>query len=71
MGQYIDVEVDTAIGRADAVVKLQDTICKYFVICQGNSPSQVSAIVDSIKEFTRKGADSKPYACLLYTSRCV
>lgn len=26
MGQYIDVEVDTAIGRADAVVKLQDTI---------------------------------------------
>ena len=26
MGQYLDVEVDTAIGRADAVVKLQDTI---------------------------------------------
>ena len=41
---------------------IDDTICNYFVICQGNSPSQVSAIVDSIKEFTRKGADSKPYA---------
>ena len=40
---------------------IEDTICKYFVICQGNSPSQVSAIVDSIKEFTRKGADSKPF----------
>lgn len=26
MGQYIDVEVNTAIGRADAVVKLQNTI---------------------------------------------
>ena len=26
MGQYIDVEVDTAIGRADAIVKLQDTL---------------------------------------------
>jgi hypothetical protein len=26
MGQYIDVEVDTAIGRADAVVKMQDAI---------------------------------------------
>lgn len=39
---------------------IQDTICNYFVICQGNSPSQVSAIVDSIKEFTRKGADNKP-----------
>ena len=41
---------------------IDDTICNYFVICQGNSPSQVSAIVDSIKEFTRKGADTKPYA---------
>ena len=50
------------------LTSIEDTICKYFVICQGNSPSQVSAIVDSIKEFTRKGADSKPYACLLYTS---
>ena len=26
MGQYIDVEVDTSVGRADAVVKLADTI---------------------------------------------
>ena len=42
------------------LTSIEDTICKYFVICQGNSPSQVSAIVDSIKEFTRKGADSKP-----------
>ena len=41
------------------LTKIEDTICKYFVICQGNSPSQVSAIVDSIKESTRKGADSK------------
>lgn len=26
MGQYVDAEVDTAIGRADAVVRLQDAI---------------------------------------------
>ena len=44
------------------LTNIEDTICKYFVICQGNSPSQVGAIVDSIKEFTRKGADSKPFA---------
>ena len=44
------------------LTSIEDTICKYFVICQGNSPSQVSAIVDSIREFTRKGADSKPFA---------
>ncbi|MBQ8501860.1 MAG: ribosome silencing factor [Bacteroides sp.] len=41
---------------------IDDTICNYFVICQGNSPSQVTAIVESIKEFTRKGTGSKPYA---------
>ena len=23
------------------LTKIEDTICKYFVICQGNSPSQV------------------------------
>ena len=37
------------------LTKIEDTICKYFVICQ------VSAIVDSIKDSARKGADAKPY----------
>ena len=44
------------------LTNIDDTICKYFVICQGNSPSQVSAIVDSIKDFARKDANSKPIA---------
>ena len=43
------------------LTNIDDTICTYFVICQGNSPSQVSAIVDSIKDSARKGADAKPY----------
>ena len=34
--------------------EIEDTICKYFIICQGNSPSQVLAIVDSIKEHRPK-----------------
>lgn len=38
-----------------------DTVCKYFVICQGNSPSQVSAIVEAVRESARKGASVKPY----------
>ena len=42
--------------------KIGDIICNYLVICQGNSPSQVTAIVESVKEFTRKGANSKPFA---------
>jgi iojap-like ribosome-associated protein len=41
---------------------IEDTICNYFVICQGNSPSQISAIVDSIKEYVRKEIAVKPYA---------
>lgn len=41
---------------------IDDTICNYFVICQGNSPSQVTALVESIHEQARKGAGVKPYA---------
>ena len=44
------------------LTKIDDTICNYFVICQGNSPSQVTAIVESIRDVTRKGADTKPFA---------
>lgn len=39
-----------------------DTICQYFVICQGNSPSQVMAIVESVREWARKEAHAKPFA---------
>lgn len=41
---------------------IEDPICSYFIICEGNSPSQVDAIVDSIKEFARKGAKIKPFS---------
>ncbi len=44
------------------LTQIDDTICKYFIICQGNSPSQVTAIVESVREFARKGANVKPYA---------
>lgn len=44
------------------LTKIDDTICSYFVICQGNSPSQVTAIVESVKDFARKGAHVKPYS---------
>ena len=44
------------------LTSIEDTICKYFIICQGNSPSQVLAIVDSIKEHVRKETGTKAYA---------
>ncbi len=35
-------------------------ICRYFVICQGNSPMQVEAITDSVTEFVRMKSGEKP-----------
>ena len=42
------------------ITAINDTICSYFVICQGNSPSQVTAIVDSVKEYVHKEINDKP-----------
>ena len=42
--------------------EIEDTICKYFVICQGNSPSQVSVIADSIQDYVREATGYKPSA---------
>lgn len=44
------------------LTKIGDTICKYFVICQGNSTSHVSAISDEIKDYVRKHSGNKPTA---------
>lgn len=42
------------------LTEINDTITKYLVICEGNTPPQVSAIQDSIREFARKEAGQKP-----------
>ena len=44
------------------LTQIGDTICNYLIICQGNSPSQVTAIVESIREFARKNTGIKPFA---------
>jgi ribosome-associated protein len=52
-------------GRGIAVVdmlNLGNSVCDYFVICQGNSPNQVSAITDSIADTVREKCGKKPYA---------
>ena len=46
MGQYIDVEVDTAIGRADAVVKMQDAIYVFEFKVDG-TPEEALAQINS------------------------
>lgn len=35
---------------------------QFFIICSGNTPTQVEAIADSVEETARKGADEKPAA---------
>ncbi|MBE6287957.1 MAG: ribosome silencing factor [Mediterranea massiliensis] len=42
------------------LTEIDDTICNYFIVCQGNSPSQVLAIVDAVKEAAREGVGVKP-----------
>jgi ribosome-associated protein len=49
----------TSIIVAD-LTGIDGTICNNFVICQGNSPTQVGAIADSVEEFCRKEKNEKP-----------
>ena len=41
---------------------LGNSVCDYFVICQGGSPAQVGAITDSIEDTVRINCKRKPYA---------
>ena len=50
-------------GRQIVIADLQGiegTICNYFIICQGSSPSQVEAITESVGEFARRELGEKP-----------
>ena len=52
-------------GKKIRIVNLEgidDTITKYLVIGQGNSPSQVAAITESVREFVRKQVNARPSA---------
>ena len=40
--------------------QIPNAICQYMVIGEGNTPSQVSALSDSVWEFARKEAGEKP-----------
>ncbi len=44
------------------LTKLGNTICDYFVICTGNSPTQVSAITDSVEYMVKKSTSYRPIA---------
>ena len=40
--------------------ELEGSICQYFVICQGNTPTQVSALSDSVWDMVVEKLNEKP-----------
>lgn len=46
----------TSIGMKD----IPGAVCDYFVICEGNTPTQVSALAESVEEFAKKNAGEDP-----------
>ena len=42
------------------LTNMDGSIANYFVICQGNSPTQVEAITESVGDYVRKNAGEKP-----------
>ncbi|MBR4842456.1 MAG: ribosome silencing factor [Bacteroidaceae bacterium] len=39
---------------------IEDTVCRYFVICEGGTPNQAMAMYDSIRETVRVKENRKP-----------
>lgn len=48
---------DIVVADLDGI---DGTICRYFVICQGNSPMQVEAIAESVGDYAREKEGEKP-----------
>ena len=74
-GQFIDLYLMTELVKTitEAIqekkgsniviadlTKIEGTICRYFVISTGNSPTQVEAITDSISDMARERLKEKP-----------
>jgi len=41
--------------------EIDNTVCDYFIICNGNSNTQVNAIVNSIQKIVSKAIQEKPW----------
>jgi ribosome-associated protein len=42
------------------MTKIENTICEYFVICDGDSNIHVDAIAESVNEYVRKKLNDRP-----------
>ena len=66
MGQYVDVEVKNAIGRADVVIKMPDAIYVFEFKIDG-APEEALAQINS-KQYAIPYKIDHRKVCLLYTS---
>ncbi len=41
--------------------KLHNPVCKYFVICHGDSSTHVKAIADTVEEYVREHSKDRPW----------
>lgn len=41
--------------------EIENTVCDYFIICNGNSNTQVNAIVNSVQKTVSKAIQEKPW----------
>lgn len=56
--------IENVKGQDISILDLRDienTVCDYFVICNGNSNTQVNAIVNSIQKTVSKESKDKPW----------
>lgn len=70
MTENVKTLIDTVIkgiqekkGHSINIVDMEGmdgVVCQAFVICEGGSPSQISAIADSVEETMRKELREKP-----------
>ncbi len=54
-------------GSGIVIADLSDidgAICRNFIICQGNSPTQVEAIAESVGDYVRETIGEKPVNCV-------
>ncbi len=56
--------IETVKGENITILDLREienTVCEYFIICDGNSNTQVRAISGSIQKIVGKNAQEKPW----------
>ena len=61
---YILKGIEEVKGKDINILDLRDienTVCEYFIICNGTSNTQVNAIVNSIQKIVSKELQDKPW----------